>query len=257
MTSTAAGARPSPGSSRMPASGRSASRATADRAQRQRPAPPRPRGRGPGPGSAAPRRSTPASGRRPVSAAPAASRRAPRRPARPRRRRCRGRSGSAGPGPRPRRPASRAPAARVAVSSRGSAVARERLGRGGPGVGPQVGLELDRRGCGGCPAPARSRGSSLPWAAKKLSAGTTRVGGPVPAPGKASTRPCTSRRTGSFSVSTVTVEPTSRSRSPTAPTSSTGTGAETPLRRVAAAVAASAVGQRRQQGAAGRDRSTR
>ncbi len=41
--------------------------------------------------------------------------------------------------------------------------------------------------------------------------------------------PRTSSRTGSFSVSTVTVEPTSRSRSPTRPTSSTGTGVPTPV----------------------------
>ena len=142
------------------------------------------------------------------------------------------------PGPRRRRRVSRAPGrgsptssgatpAAVSVRVAASEVVDHRS------AWNSVGRFRGVRGAG------RSRGSSLPWEAKKLSAGTTRVGWPVPAPGKAGSTPSTTMRTGTFRVSTVTAEPASRPRAPTSPTSRPGTPFETPSRRVAAATSAS------------------
>ena len=130
---------------------------------------------------------------------------------------------------------------------------RERPGRRVGGRRPQVGLELLGR-FRGVRGAGRSRGSSLPWEAKKLSAGTTRVGWPVPAPGKAGSTPSTTMRTGTFRVSTVTAEPASRPRAPMSPTSRPGTRFETPSRRVAAATSASRAARAGSSGPPGGDR---
>ena len=251
MTSTAAGARPSPGSSRMPPAG-------AARAGRPRQAPvsasttPTSRARARGGAGPAPVHASIRSAAGDRRASRTAASATADRPTTPKT--IRGRSGTGAPAPPRRRPASRA-SGRACRSARVPGRA-PRASRPPPAASrPQVGLELDRA-VGGCPAPPQPR-VVVPLGGEEAFGGHHEGGWPgagsregveeALAPQAHRVVQRVDRDGGADLQVEVAHGADEQHRH----------RRRIPLRRVAAAVAASCRGQARQPGAAGGDRSSR